>query len=190
MFLATVTIPILICFQATDPRLKDWKELNPKGDGFRVMMPGKPDKKTATVETPQGDVKITLYAIESKKTVFMVLRSDLPPEVDVKDVKKLLDEARDQGVKNSRGKLKSEKEIELDGNPGREMVLDLPDSRVKGGGIYKSRIYLVGHTHFQVAAMVPKSEEDPEEIKAFLDSFRLKDDDAKPEDKKKEKRPE
>ena len=118
----------------------------------------------------------------------MVLRSDLPPEVDVKDVKKLLDDARDQGVKNSRGKLTSEKEIELDGNPGREMILDLPDSRVKGGGIYKSRIYLVGHTHFQVAAMAPISDENPEELKAFLDSFRLKDDDAKPEDKKKEKR--
>jgi len=143
MFLATVTIPILICFQATDPRLKDWKELSPKGDGFRVLMPDKPEKKTATVETPQGDVKITLYTIARKKTFFMVLRSDLPPEVDVKDVKKLLDDARDQGVKNSRGKLTSEKEIELDGNPGREMILDLPDSRVKGGGIYKSRIYLV-----------------------------------------------
>jgi len=36
--------------------------------------------------------------------------------------------------------------------------------------------------------MAPISDENPEELKAFLDSFRLKDDDAKPEDKKKEKR--
>jgi hypothetical protein len=106
----------------------------------------------------------------------MVIRTDLPPDVVAQGSKKTLDEARENGVRNSGGTLKEEKEIELDGNPGREMVLDLPDSRIRGGGIYKSRIYLVGQTHYQVITASPKARERSEEMKAFLNSFRLERD--------------
>jgi hypothetical protein len=186
MFLAPVTIPVLILFQAADGPLKDWKEFSPKEGGFRVLMPGEPTKKTRKLETPQGDAVIVTYSIQTRKAAFLVIRSDLPPKVDVTDAKKLLDDARDKGVKNSGGTLRDEKEIELDGHPGREMTLELPDSKVKGGGIYKTRIYLVGHAHLQVITLAPKSEANLKEINAFLDSFRLKE--AGADRKKKGKR--
>ncbi len=73
-------------------------------------------------------------------------------------------------MKNSGGTLKSEKKIVLDGHPGREMVLELPDSKVHGGGTYRSRLYLAGRIHYQVTTLSPKSNERPAEMKAFLES--------------------
>jgi len=180
MFTAIATFSALLFLQAPETPLRDWKEFSPEGGGFRVKMPGAPSKTTRTIETPSGDVKMTYYAIEREKTVFMVMRSDLPPDTVAKDPKKVLDEARDNGVRNSGGTLREEKEIKLDGKPGREMLLDLPPSKVKGGGIYRSRVYLIGRTHFQVMTMAPKSRENAVETKAFLDSFRFKGDEAKP----------
>jgi hypothetical protein len=90
-----------------------------------------------------------------------------------------LDEAWDKGVRKAGGTLKSEKEIEMDGRPGRELVVELAESRVPGGGILRSRIYLVGRTQYQAVAMSPKAKVRSGEMEAFLESFRLKGEKAK-----------
>jgi len=176
MFIAITTISALLCFQVPEKLLRDWQEFSPEGGGFRVKMPGAPSTTTRTIETPSGVVKITYYGIEREKTTFLVIRSELPPDTVAKDPKEVLDEARENGVRNSGGTLGEEKEIELDGKPGREMLLDLPPAKASGGRIYRARVYLVGRTHFQVITLAPKSQENPGEMKAFLDSFRLKSD--------------
>jgi hypothetical protein len=182
MFPTIAMISLLLVLQVPDPPLSGWKDFSPKGGGFRVTMPGRPEEKTRTVETPKGMVKITYYGIERDGLAFLVMRSDLPPDAIAGGARKTLDEARDAGVQKSGGTLRQEREIELDGHPGREMVLDLPDSRVRGGGIYRTRIYLVGRTHYQAITLSSKARERPEEMKAFLDSFRLTSVGARPQE--------
>lgn len=168
----------LLALLADDP-LTGWKDFSPKDAGFQVKIPGVPRETKREIGQGASVTKFTLWGIEKDGVVYMVMRTELPPEAVAGGTKKTLDEARDSGVKNSRGTLKEEKEIEMDGYPGRELVLDLPDSRVRGGGFYRSRIYLVGQTHYQVATMWPKSGARPDETTAFLNSFRLKNDKSK-----------
>ncbi len=188
MHQAILTISLLLPFQTADRLLQDWTEFSPEGARFAVKMPGVPKENTQSIDTPSGNVKITLYGIESDGTAFMVMVSELPPDTLKKNVKELLDEARDKGVQNSRGTLREEKEIELNGFPGREMVLDLPESRMRGGGIYRGRIYLVGRLHYQAISLVPKPKAKSDVMGAFLDSFRLKDRNTKREGDGAEKR--
>ena len=168
--LATVWLFVL---QPADQLPAGWQDFSPKDGGFRVKMPGIPEERTRKIEAGQDTVEMTLWGFERDGVTFIVSRTELQPEAIAGGPKKTLDEARDKGVRNSRGKLVEEKEIELAGHPGREIVLDLPDSRVRGGGIYRSRIYLVGRIHYQVVTLSPKARERPEEMKAFLESFQL-----------------
>jgi hypothetical protein len=163
----------LFALQTADPVPADWKDFSPKAAGFRVRLPGVPKEKSQKIEATQGITQVTLWGIEREGIAFMVIRSELPPDAVAGGAKMTLDEARERGVQKSGGTLREEREIVLDGHPGREMVLDLPDSQVRGGGIYRARIYLVGRTHYQVLAMAPKARERSEEINAFLNSFRL-----------------
>ena len=48
-----------------------------------------------------------------------------------------------------------------------------------GGGIYRSRIYLVGQTHYQVMTVSSTSKEKPKVTSSFLDSFKFKRDEGK-----------
>jgi hypothetical protein len=182
----TITALSVLAFQAPDPLLEGWKDFSPKGVHFRVKMPDLPKESARTVETPKGTVNLSLYVVEKNGVGYVVVRSVLPPAAVAGSPKTVLDEARDDGVKNSGGTLKEEKEIELDGHPGREMILELPDSRIRGGGIYRTRIYLVGRTHYQVIAASSKAKDQPRQVAAFLESFKLTDDgaDAKREPKK------
>jgi hypothetical protein len=156
--IALISLLLLPLQTAAEP-LHGWKDFSPKGGGFQVKMPGVPEQNTRTVKTPKGPVKITQYGIEHDGVAFLVFRSGLPPDAVTGDARKVLDEARDAGVRNSRGTLKEEKEIQLDGHPGRDMLLDLPESRMRGGGIYRARVYLVGRTHYQVATLSSKARE-------------------------------
>src|SRR5215471_17233028 len=160
--------------QAADPPLRGWKEFSPKEGDFRVSMPGTPEEKSQTRETTDGVGKLTSYGIVREGFAYMIIRSDVPASVLAKGPKKVLDEARDQGVKKAGATLREEKAIELDGHPGREMVLDVPESRTRPAGIYRSRVYLVGRTHYSVIAFSSKSGDRSKEITSFLDSFRLK----------------
>jgi hypothetical protein len=171
--LTTLTTLWLFVLQTAGPLPAGWQDFSPKDGGFRVKMPGFPKDYTRKIEAGQDTIELRLWGIEQDGVTFIVSRTELQPEAIAGGPKKTLDEARDKGVQNSRGKLVEEKEIELAGHPGREMVLDLPDSRVRGGGIYRSRIYLVGRIHYQVVTLSPKALERPEEMKAFLESFRL-----------------
>jgi hypothetical protein len=162
----------LLAILVADP-LAGWKYFNPKDGGFRVKTPGVLKKSTREVKAGTAMTKITLWGIEQDGIAYMVIRSELPPDAVAGGPKKTLDDARDNGVRNSGGKLREEKEIELGGHPGREIILDLPDSRVRGGGIYRSRSYLVGTTHYQVITVSPKAAARPDEMTAFLKSFRL-----------------
>ena len=107
----------LLALLADDP-LTGWKDFSPKDGGFQVKTPGIPRESKRELGSGTTTTKITLWGIEKDGVVYMMIRSDLPPEAVAGGAKKTLDEARDSGIKNSRGTLKEEKEIELDGYPG------------------------------------------------------------------------
>jgi hypothetical protein len=171
---AIALVALLFPLQVSPAPLAGWKDFSPKGGGFIVKMPADPEETTRTIEAVHGTTRVRQFGVERDGVAYMVTRTDLPPAAVAGGPRKTLDEARDEGVRKSGGTLKEERAIELDGHPGREMVLELPETRARVGGIYTTRIYLVGRTHYQIARLSPKGKERPAETKAFLESFRLK----------------
>ena len=107
----------LLALLADDP-LKSWEVFSPKNAGFEVKTPGVPRETKRELGPGTNTTKATLWMIEKDGAAYLMTRSELPPEAVAGGAKKTLDEARDAGIKNSRGTLKEEKEIELDGYPG------------------------------------------------------------------------
>jgi len=99
--------------------------------------------------------------------------SDYPEEmVKESDPEKILDGSRDGAVRNANGKLVLENKISLDGNPGRELVID---AKGKGGqdATMKARVFLVKNRLYQVMVVAPKGQVSGAEIDDFLKSFKL-----------------
>ncbi len=75
-------------------------------------------------------------------------------------------------VRNHNGAIRTTKSITVDGNPGREIVADLP---VVGGGsaVLRAKIILVDKRVYQVISLAFEKQADRAEIATFLDSFEL-----------------
>lgn len=159
-------IPILLgATQADLP--PDWKDFVCEPGRFTVAMPMKPTDKKQVVKTATGSLNVMLWYAEGKNdALFAVSYCDFT-EADVKKatIAKRLDQARDGAVESARGTLKSEKAIELEGHPGRELVIE-KDKEI----IARTRIFLVKNRLYQVMALgsVPAKE-----ASSFLESFRL-----------------
>src|SRR6266852_6379125 len=85
-----------------------------------------------------------------------------------RNAKAIFDEARDRFLRDSQGKLASEKPISLDGFSGREVKLNTH------GGQTIARFYLAEDRFYQLAiiAIDPK-EKSTNETDAFFSSFRI-----------------
>jgi hypothetical protein len=53
-----------------------------EGSGFSVDMPAKPKRKTGTVQTPKGPVKLTLYAVVRGDEAYLMSVGEMPPGVE------------------------------------------------------------------------------------------------------------
>ena len=164
-----LALPLLIAV-AQDVELAGWKAFESKEGRFRVQMPTTPTEQKQRVKTATGQVEVFLFLAEGSAASFVLSYSDFPEkEVKAGDEAKRLDFARDGAVNSARGKLRSEKKIDLDGVPGRELVID------NGGGdmVLKVRIYAAERRLYQLLAVGPGAILTSKEAAAFLDSFRL-----------------
>ena len=145
-----------------------WTDVAPKDAGFSVKMPGAATQKKQKGKAPTGDLNVILWVADGpNESVFVVSYSDFA-EVDPKSVEKRLDHARDGAVNSARGKLRSEKPIELGGHPGRELVIEKA-----GDTIVRMRIYLARRRLYQVMVLGSGPTFAAKDVETFLDSFRL-----------------
>jgi hypothetical protein len=130
--------------------------------GFAIWMPA-PLERNDDIETKEslGIVvdQHTFFAREGG-AYWLVTYTDYPPEIMTKFTPaEILEEAQDNALieSRSRGGLRLEQDISLDGFPGRYIAADsaLRDS-VRGiyDGTYKARIYLVGNRLYRATTYV------------------------------------
>lgn len=153
---------------------KEWTEFSSGPGNFSVLLPGTPEEQTQSVDTPAGSIDIHMFLLDQGSSAFMVGYSDYPESLIAQaDPMLLLDGARDGAVGNVGGTMRSERELTLNSNPGREIKFDVPDSSdLPGGGYAVARLYLVQNRLYQVIGMAKKDVSEEEIIK-FLDSFTL-----------------
>jgi hypothetical protein len=148
----------------------EWKVFHSKEGNYEVQLPGSPQENRNSVKTSVGTVYVVLAILEVKKHEgYYVGFSELPEAVIKSETEdRRLDNARDGAVSNSRGKLKSEKQIKLDGHKGRELEIE-----VDGKTLIRARLYHVNNRLYQVMVVGSRELVASADTGKFLDSFKL-----------------
>jgi len=151
--------------QQTAP-VEFWKEFSSTAGGFKAALPGDRAETSKTLESPLGKIKCHTFTSWVPFASFLVSYSDLPVILaEPGQVKEFLDHMHEGEVEASQGKLLSMTEIELDGYPGREFIVGMPDSA------FRMRYYLVGQRFYQIAVRTTNAAEMARSMVLMTDEF-------------------
>jgi len=146
--------------------------------GFRVAFPsGFPDPNVDSkdVETKIGTIQMKTFLTEQPNAACMVAYSDYPAEsFEGASTQALLDSARNGALSNVGGKLIKQRNITINGYPGRSIYF-----RGKSGSstvFGRFDYYLVQPRLYQVGYMTLRQKDiDAKKVKAYFSSFGLLD---------------
>ncbi len=163
----SLSLPLLLGAVQENP---DWKPFASERAGFTIAFPSPPKESKQRVQAAAGELEVLVFVSEEKNdTSFVVSCSDVPESASGKEtIDKRLDFARDGAAANSRGKLRTEKKIEREGHPGRDLVIDHEDTTV-----VRLRLFVVGRRLYQVMVIGPGTVATSRDVTFFLDSFRV-----------------
>ena len=165
--LAAIILLLTACGGKPEPQ----EFINQEGN-FSIMSPLTLEESSQTVDTAAGPIEIHFFMADDGNSAYMVGYSDYPAEiVELSDPNEMLDGAAQGATANINGTLVSQNNISLDGHPGRELVLTATLEDVDATA--KARIYLVGNRLYQVLALGAEGDISPEDMDAFLQSFKL-----------------
>ena len=170
--LATAALLLLTySFTALSVRAQHWEEFISAEGGFSVLMPEKPNSSTVNVDTPKGpreshsfsysDNNLTDYLVAYSK-----FREAKTREVDYDE---LFDKIQKGILIADPGTVRSKIALTLDGNPGREVMIEHPDGSVK-----IHRFYFVGDYFYQLSVEVKEFDSRDDKTERFLNSFKLR----------------
>ncbi len=158
-----------------------WQEYTSSEGQFFVLMPDSPTEQRSVKQTPCGAVKIvSVDAVLNKRLVFAtrgfysVSYSDIDGSKCGEGPQRILDEERDEAVKNLGGKVVEERDMTKGDDIGREIQLQTPKL-----GLVKERIHVVGRRVYRVI-VGGKTEASSEDAERFLESFRVLSQDPSP----------
>lgn len=145
-----------------------WREFSQPEFGFSVRLPGEPFKNRVKVNPndPRLDMHFWMAKGEGALIYQAAFQQLLAAPDDAAQIKILLDSFRDGVVSGAEGKVVSEKQITLDGNPGRE--LRVKAENMKG----VARIYLIGSRIYLLNILNGLGEVSPKVADEYFASFK------------------
>ncbi len=138
---------------------------------FSVQMPGEPKYKAQKLPGTNTTQHQFLYESKDGRVAHLVayqIDANLAG-LSKKQKQAVMIEARDAVPKAFTGKLLADKEIDLDGHPGREFKITIPQLKAE----YRSRMCIVGDRLYQVVLVGGREITESKEADAFLNSFKL-----------------
>jgi hypothetical protein len=144
-----------------------------------IEFPKEPELTSQAVPTAVGDIEMKIASFQGSKDgdinlAYVLISSNYPDSLINSGKKEMLSEffrnSIDGAVANVKGKLLSEKEIMLNGFPGREVRVDYGD----GLAIILFRMYLVGNRGYFIQTISETAKEGNESALRFQNSFKLK----------------
>lgn len=146
-----------------------WETLS--GDEFSINMPGKPVKAENSVPSAAGPLKLYMYTLNKGYEGFILGYSEYPDAVFTSSQPEtILNGAQQGAINNVHGEVVSQREITVNGNPGREIVGVSPAQNTGFTArviLARPRIYMLVYTQYD------KSKSISEDGKKFLDSFEI-----------------
>jgi hypothetical protein len=150
----------------------EWQEFAPAGDGFRVLMPGRPSYDKSNEETPFGPLELLLCTVEpeGRHEQFRIVSYRIPQRLARRQGadKLMLEFARKELISIYDGKVKSEKPVVIGDRDGLELEI-LPSK----GAILKARIIWAKDRVYTAVVHVPIIRVASDDVQKFLDSFEV-----------------
>lgn len=154
----------------------NWKTFISDAGNFSIVTPGAFTHEEKTAQSPDGPVQLHVF-IYYANAEYSVTYADYLAVIENSDRTQLfLNAVRDAGVQGINGKLVEEKEITLDGHPGRNYIIEYGTNN---GFLLAGRNIVVGQRLYIVSATYRKNEVPlvkgsyAEWALKFLDSFKL-----------------
>lgn len=140
------------------------------GRSFDVNFPGMPKHDVAPGKNGDHDMKVH-YVDAGEWRSFIVMHlifNEKDGPIPDSNRAKLIQIVRDDKLKGMKGRLVSEKDIELQGHRGKEVVIEAEE------WIYRAKIVVTPFDLYAVAVTVPRAEPPTSAtIEAFFSSFKL-----------------
>jgi hypothetical protein len=172
---ALVFLAFAFLTSASTPAAEPWKEFTAKDNSFSILFPGEPAEKSAIQQTAVGPTKMTMYSVELKEGVephsaLGVSISEYPVgAVGEEHTQTLLNSARDGAVKAFKGQLRGERDLELGGLKGKEVILETQTS------VARMRYFWVPPRLYQINVITTPEMENTlsNDFEKFFASFKL-----------------
>ncbi|MBL0358735.1 MAG: hypothetical protein IPP72_18545 [Chitinophagaceae bacterium] len=175
---STLSVIFLIAVSLSFTVTGDWIEFT--SHGFSASFPKKPEADSQMVNSPVGKLKFNSFMYDASEdstdenlvygVMTMIYPDSLTQQMKVPAfIKGLFDGAVKGGVNSVKGKLLSEKEIEFEGCPGREVKIDFHN----GLAIIRMRMYMVKATMFTLQTITYTEKDENKQIERFMNSFKL-----------------
>lgn len=160
----------------TEGGLNSWKVFTSAEGGFSVSLPGVPEEVVRELNYPFGKAQGHFFNLSTFAS-FGFSYTKLPIDVEASGlVKGFLDHARDGLVASTKGKQLEEREIVLEGHPGRLLKMELPT-----GDIFRQKVIVAGSHVYQMVFIskdkgIPPAVLNQHESAAerYFDSFKLR----------------
>lgn len=157
------------------PTITGWQEYTSQDGSYTVQMPTKPLETEESQASPAGSLQMHLMlGSMQEKGIYIVGYTDYPNVPSNVSIKQLLDSAAEGAASNSGATMLSKKEIMLDGNQGIEVEMDVPPSKIPGGGKATCRIYWASPRIYILFVGGSTGAGIYESRSKFLDSFKIK----------------
>jgi hypothetical protein len=164
------TLLLIAACNGSAPQLQ---EFSSESGGFVVSTPNALEENVESVDTAVGAIDIHTFTATHDRTVYVVAYSDYPAEIiSQSDPQQVLNGSRDGAVQNVGGTLVSETAIDLEGNPGKALVINTT-SDAGNMATVNAHLYLVENRLYQILVVVPQGAEKSAEVDTFLNSFSL-----------------
>lgn len=170
--MATLLLLLPICFGVAPPAHSQgqWTEYSPPGLGYRVQFPGTPKETQGSPQTSAGPLRIAVATLEAPGGVSYLASSTVYPAAALyDDPQHAITKARSGGLRNVRGKLRSEERLTVSGAPARRVIVDVPRRKE----VYVGLFVLSGDRLYQAMIGVPAGRENAPEVNRFLNSLAL-----------------
>lgn len=157
---AVSCLALLVANSSAQPR-STWVTLAPKGAGFSISLPRKPDSRTIKRTT----YTMHMFSVNTGSATFMVTYAICDPSDP--DLRAGLAANRDTMIETMRARLISSREITVDNHNGMEFSGETASVNVIG------QLFVIGNRIFQMMTIVPKDKDETRNVNRFFNSFRL-----------------
>ncbi len=151
-----------------------WQEYTSQAGHYLILMPGKPQEQTQSVDSTVGTLNMHIASFEDQSGAYLVTYVDYPADVIQAGLEdNVLDGAVQGGIANANGKLARQQAISLGKFPGREVEFDAPAQGAQPAMHVKARYFLADNRLYQVLVIAQQNKGLPDAAQKFFESFQL-----------------